>query len=96
MKLESKDLDNIFQLVNHFCGICKDKLIRLVYEPDFETIEIEVIDADSLETLKSIRYKTLCQEDLEELEDILRMYIDKETFEKLEDLYTNKGKKWED
>lgn len=93
MKLESKDLDNIFQLVNHFCGICKDKLIRLVYEPDFETIEIEVVNTDTLETLKLIRYKISCQEDLEDLEDILKIYIEKETFEKLEKLYTNKKNK---
>ena len=96
MKLESKELDNIFQLVNHFCGICKDKLIRLVYEPDFETVEVEVVNINTLETLKLIRYKILCQEDLEELEGILKMYIEKETFGRLEKLYDKNKKKWED
>ena len=93
MKLESDDLDNLFSLVNHFTGICKDKIIRLTYEPGFDAVEIEVVDVESLETLKLIGYKILSQEDLKELEDILQMYISNEVLEKVMKIYSDKKEK---
>ena len=78
MRLGSKELENIFSLANQFEDFCSDKFIRLIYNIEFSTVEIEVVNLETLETLKHITYKIETQEDIEELENILEMYVQKE------------------
>lgn len=78
MAIESKNLENIFCLANQFENFSDDKFVRIAYETELNTVEIEIISAESFETLKSIKYKIETQEDIDELENILEMYVQKE------------------
>ena len=78
MSLESKNLKNIFSLVDKFQDLCINKTIRVTYEAKLNIIEIEISDTETYEILKQIKYKIERQEDLDELENILEMYVQKE------------------
>lgn len=78
MSLENKNLQNVFSLVNKFQGLCSNKTIKVIYEAEFNAIEIKIKNTKTYEILKQIKYKIETQEDLDELENILEMYVQKE------------------
>lgn len=77
MKLESKDLNMLLDLVNQYEGLSKDTTIRLTYTAITNMIEIEILRRNNFDILKRIEYQIKTKEDIDELANILGIYIAK-------------------